>query len=237
MKLKYSRVLLKLSGEQLAGPGGSGFDSQVAVLFAQEVAQAVAAGIEIVVIVGGGNYVRGAQVAGSGIQRVTADYMGMLSTLMNATALADIFASQSVPASVLTTVVADQVADSFTQRRALHHLRKGRVVIVGGGLGRPYVTTDTVAVNMALELDCEIVCKLSNVDGVYDKDPKQHADAKRYEHLSFQEAVQNDHIKVMDKAALGMAMEHQKPIVVCDLHHPDNIKKLALGETVGTLIS
>jgi uridylate kinase len=171
MKLKYSRVLLKVSGEQLAGPGGTGFDPQIAVLFAQEVAQAVAAGVEVVVIVGGGNYVRGAQIAGSGIQRVTADYMGMMATLMNATALADIFASQSVPASVLTTVVADQVADAFTQRRALHHLRKGRVVIVGGGLGRPYVTTDTVAVNMALELDCEIVCKLSKVEGVYDKDP------------------------------------------------------------------
>jgi uridylate kinase len=237
MKLKYSRVLLKVSGEQLAGPGGTGFDPQIAVLFAQEVAQAVAAGVEVVVIVGGGNYVRGAQIAGSGIQRVTADYMGMMATLMNATALADIFASQSVPASVLTTVVADQVADAFTQRRALHHLRKGRVVIVGGGLGRPYVTTDTVAVNMALELDCEIVCKLSKVEGVYDKDPMQHQDAKRYEHLSFQEAVQNGHIKVMDKAALGMAMEHQKPIVVCDLHHPDNIKKLAMGEAVGTLIS
>jgi uridylate kinase len=237
MKLKYSRVLLKLSGEQLGGAAGRGFDPQVAALFAQEVAQAIATGVEVVVVVGGGNYVRGVYFKDTGVRPVTADYMGMLATLMNATALADIFATQSVPAVALTTIVTDQVADAFTQRRALNHLGKGRAVIVGGGLGRPYVTTDTVAVNMALELDCEVVCKLSKVDGVYDKDPVDHPDAKRYEHLSFQEAIEDEHIKVMDKAALGMAMEHKKPIVVCDLHHPNNIRKLAAGEAVGTLIS
>ena len=237
MKLRYSRILLKISGEQLGGAAGRGFDVRVGAHFAQEVAQAVSAGAEIVVVVGGGNYVRGAEITGSGVQRVTADYMGMLATIMNATALADIFASQSVPAVVLTTVVTDQVADSFTQRRALHHLRKGRVVIVGGGLGRPYLTTDTVAVNLALELDCEVVCKLSKVDGVYDKDPEQTDGATRYDRISFQEAVQNPDIMVMDKAALGMAMEHNKPIIVCALHQPDNIKKLVAGKAVGTLIS
>jgi uridylate kinase len=237
MKLRYTRILVKISGEQLAGPGGKGFDVEIAALVAQEVAQAVSVGAEIVMVVGGGNFVRGANFAGSGIQAVTADYMGMLSTMINALAITDIFASQSVPAHVLTTVFADQVADQFTQRRALHHLRKGRVVVVGGGTGRPYVTTDTASVNLALELDCDIVCKLTKVDGIYDKDPKKHADASRHQTLTFAEALQSPTIKVMDKAALGLAMDHQKPIVVCDLHMPDNIKKLALGEVVGTLVS
>jgi uridylate kinase len=237
MKLTYSRILLKMSGEQLGGASGRGFDPQVAATFAQEVAQAVAIGVEVVVVVGGGNFVRGVYFKDSGIQPVTADYMGMLSTVMNAIAVGDIFASQSVPAAVLSTVEINQAVDLFTQRRALHHLNKGRVVIVGGGIGRPYVTTDMVSVNLALELDCEIVCKLSKVDGVYDKDPMVHENAKRFDKLTFHQALENPEIKVMDKAAIGLAMEHKKPIVVCDLHHQDNIKKLALGETVGTLIS
>lgn len=237
MKLHYTRILVKISGEQLAGPGGKGFDVETAALVAQEVAQALDIGAEIVMVVGGGNYVRGVDYKNSGIQPVTADFMGMLSTMINALAITDIFASQSVPAHVLTTVFADQVADQFTQRRALHHLRKGRVVVVGGGLGRPYVTTDTGSVNLALELDCDVVCKLTKVDGVYDKDPHIHADANRHQHLSFEEALQSPTIKVMDKAALGLAMEFRKPIVVCDLHSPDNIKKLALGEAVGTTVS
>jgi uridylate kinase len=237
MKLHYTRILVKISGEQLAGPGGKGFDVETATMVAQEVAQAVNVGAEIVMVVGGGNFVRGIDFKNSGVQPVTADYMGMLATMINALAISDIFASQSVPAHVLTTVFADQIADQFTQRRALHHLSKGRVVVVGGGLGRPYVTTDTGSVSLALELDCDVVCKLTKVDGVYDKDPHAHADANRHQNLTFAEALQSPTIKVMDKAALGLAMEHQKTIVVCDLHKPDNIKKLAMGEIVGTTIS
>ncbi len=238
MQLKYTRVLVKISGEQLAGHSGKGFDVEAAAMVAQEVAQAVDVGAEIVMVIGGGNYVRGIYFdEHSGIQKVTADNMGMLSTMINALALGDIFATQSVPAHVLSTVFADQVVDGFTQRRALHHLRKRRVVIVGGGLGRPYVTTDTGAVSLALELDCDVVCKLTKVDGVYNKDPHKHDDAERHGSLTFDEVIKNLEIKVMDRAALAMAMDHKKPIVVCDLHQPDNLKKLVLGQPVGTMVS
>ncbi len=236
--LKYTRILVKISGEQLAGPEGRGFDVNAAIQVAQEVAQAVDVGAEIAIVVGGGNFVRGIYFdENSGIQKVTADNMGMLSTMINALALGDIFAKQSVPAHVLSTIFAEQAVDNFTQRRALHHLRKGRVVIIGGGLGRPYVTTDTGSVSLALELDCDVVCKLTKVDGVYDKDPHKHDDAMRHESLTFKEVVGNEHINVMDHAAMALAMDNNKPIVVCSLHEPDNLKKLALGEPVGTMVS
>lgn len=236
MKLAYTRILLKISGEQLAGQDGHGFDPKVAGWIANEIAQAVDIGAEVAVMVGGGNYVRGAQTAGSGIARVTADFMGMLSTLINAVAVSDVFNANSVPTAVLTNIYTDQVADQYTQRRALHHLRKGRVVVIGGGIGRPYLTTDTAAVSLALELDCDIVCKITKVDGVYSKDPAKFTDAKRLPKVSFQEAVENPDLKVMDKAALGLAMENNKPIVVCDLASEDNIRRLVLGEDVGTRI-
>lgn len=236
MKLAYTRILLKISGEQLAGQDGHGFDPSVASRIANEIAQAVDIGAEVAVMVGGGNYVRGAQTAGSGIARVTADSMGMMSTLINAVAVSDVFNANSVPTAVLTNIYADQVADQYTQRRALHHLRKGRVVVIGGGIGRPYLTTDTAAVSLALELDCDIVCKITKVDGVYNKDPAKFNDAKRLQKVSFQEAVENPDLKVMDKAALGLAMENNKPIVVCDLQSEDNIRRLVLGEDIGTRI-
>lgn len=236
MKLAYTRILLKISGEQLAGQDGHGFDPSVASRIANEIAQAVDIGAEVAVMVGGGNYVRGAQTAGSGIARVTADSMGMMSTLINAVAVSDVFNANSVPTAVLTNIYADQVADQYTQRRALHHLRKGRVVVIGGGIGRPYLTTDTAAVSLALELDCDIVCKITKVDGVYSKDPAKFNDAKRLQKVSFQEAVENPDLKVMDKAALGLAMENNKPIVVCDLQSEDNIRRLVLGEDIGTRI-
>ena len=237
MKLAYTRVLLKISGEQLAGPAGSGLDPKVVAWIANEIAQVVAIGVEVVVVVGGGNYVRGAQLTGAGIGRVTADFMGMLSGVMNATAVRDIFNANSVPAYTLATIKVDQVADYYTQRRALNHLHKGRVVIVGGGIGRPYVTHDTVAVSLALELDCDIVCKITKVDGVYSKDPAKHADAQRLTTMTFQQAVEDPHVRIMDKAALGMAMENNKPIVVFDLASQGNIKRLVTGELIGTLIS
>lgn len=236
MKLSYTRILLKISGEQLAGPGGSGLDAKTVAWIANEIAQVVDLGVEVVIIVGGGNFVRGAELEGSGLRRVTADFMGMLSGVMNATAVSDIFNANSVPAYALTTVKVDQVADYYTQRRALHHLRKGRVIIVGGGIARPYVTHDTVAVSLALELDCDIVCKVTKVDGVYSKDPAKHADAKKISTLSLQEAIQDEHIKVMDKTALGLALDNGKQIVVCELA-TGNIKRLVEGEQIGTLIS
>lgn len=236
MKLAYSRVLLKISGEQLAGDGYMGFDQSVAAAVAAEVAKASATGAQIAVMVGGGNFVRGAAVAGGDVARITGDAMGMLATLMNAVALNDVFNAHNVPAAALTNLYADQVADPYTQRRALHHLAKGRVVIIGGGIGRPFLTTDTAAVSLALELECDVVCKITKVDGVYNKDPHKFDDATRLDSLTFQQAVEDPAVRVMDKAALGLAMENNKPIIVCDLQTPDNLRRIVLGEPVGTLV-
>ena len=233
----YKRVLLKLSGEQLAGKFDSGIDAELGAWLAQQVAQVVKDGTQVVIMVGGGNYARGAQLAGHGIGRVTADNVGMLATMMNAIALADIFNAHEVSARALTNIKADQVADQFTHRRAISDLGKNHVVIVAGGIGRPYLTTDTAAVSLALELDCEVVLKATKVDGVYDKDPEQFPDAVKVEHMTFDEAVSNGAITVMDKAALGLAMEHDLSIVVFNALTEANITRVAAGEQIGTKIS
>mgnify|MGYP000037559358 CR=1 FL=1 len=188
-------------------------------------------------MVGGGNYARGAQLAGHSISRVTADNIGMLGTMMNALAVADIFNNESVLARALTNIKADQVADQFTHRRAISELAKGNVVIVAGGIGRPYLTTDTAAVSLALELDCEVVLKATKVDGVYDKDPANFSDAIKLDKVSFQQAVEDSNIKVMDKAAMGLAMEHKLSIIVFEAVQPDNIYKAINGEQIGSIIS
>ena len=234
--LPYDRVLLKLSGEQLSGKFESGIDSEFGAWLAGEIKKVVNKGIQVVIMVGGGNYARGAQLAGHGIQRVTADNIGMLATMMNGLALADICNAHDLPALVITNIKADQVADQFTHRRAESHLAKGRVVIVAGGIGRPYLTTDTAAVALALELDCHVVLKATKVDGVYDKDPAKHKSAKKLDKISFQDAVADDAIRVMDKAALGLAMEHSLPIVVFNATEPDTILKAAHGDSTGTFI-
>jgi uridylate kinase len=237
MDLHYKRLLIKLSGEQLAGEHDSGVDTKLIAWIAGELKKATEQGAQIVIMVGGGNYVRGAQIAGGGISRVTGDYMGMLSTMLNGLALNDIFNAQGLPSRVLSSVQAELVVDYYTPRRAVNHLNKGRVVIFVGGTARPYLTTDTAAVNVALELDCDVVCKTTKVDGVYDKDPTKFADALKVDHMSFQQAVEDGAIKVMDKAALGLAMEEGKPIMIFDLKQEGNIRRAALGEPIGTLIS
>ena len=233
----YKRVLLKLSGEQLAGKFEGGIDTEFCSWLAQEVKKVTEAGTQVVVMVGGGNFARGAQLAGHGIERVTADFIGMLATMMNALALEDVFKHNDLNARALSAIEADQAIDQFTHRRARSHLDKGRVVIVAGGTGRPYVTTDTAAVVLALEMNCEVVLKATKVDGVYNKDPEKFADAKKVPHLSFQDAVSDDAILVMDKAAMGLAMEHELPIIVFDATIADNISRAAQGEAVGTVIS
>lgn len=237
MSKKYSRILLKLSGEQLSGKFDNGIDPELVGWIAGEVKKVVDTGRQVVIMVGGGNIVRGAQIAGHGIQRVTGDHMGMLATMINALALTDIFEANEVETRCLSNIFAEQVAEPFVFRLANKHLQKNRVVIVAGGSGRPYVTTDTAAVVLALELDCNVVLKATKVDGVYTKDPAKHDDAERLEHMSFQEAVENKHISVMDKAALGLAMEHTMPITVFDAMIEDNLLRVANGEQVGTLIS
>lgn len=233
----YKRVLLKLSGEQLQGKFDGGFDAERAAWIAGEIRKATAHGTEIVVMVGGGNYARGAQLTGGGVQRVTADNIGMMATIMNAVALADVFNAEGLPARALTNVKADQVADQFTHRRALSHLEKGRVVIAAGGIGRPYLTTDTAAVSLALEMDCDVILKATKVDGVYDSDPHQNPDAKKFDSLTLQQAVEQPDVKVMDKAAIALAYDHDQSLVVFSLLETDNIAKAISGEPVGTTIS
>lgn len=233
----YKRILLKLSGEQLQGKYSSGFDAERAIWIAQEIKKVTQAGTQVVVMIGGGNYARGAQLAGDGVQRVSADNIGMLATMMNAIALVDVFNHQGLESRALTNVTADQVLDRFTHRRALHHLGKNRVVISAGGTGRPYLTTDTAAVNLALELDCDVIIKATKVDGVYDKDPVAHDDATRYERLTLQQAVERPDIKVMDKAAIALAADHDQSIVVCKLLEEGNLLRAVQGDGVGTTIS
>jgi uridylate kinase len=233
----YKRVLMKISGEQLAGKHDSGIDPDIAVYLAQECKKVIDAGCQLVLVVGAGNMVRGAQLAGNGIKRVTADQMGMLAGLMNAMALTDIFEDNNIRTRCMSNVFAAQVAESYSYRLAEKHLRRGRVVIVAGGMGRPYFTHDTAAVNIALELDCQLVLKSTKVDGVYDKDPNKFDDAVLLSEVAFQFAVENPQIKVMDKAALGLAMEQNMPVVVFNPMKPDNLLKIASQQKVGTLIS
>jgi uridylate kinase len=231
----YKRVLLKLSGEQLAGSYEGGFDPERAAWLAEEVKK-IGDQTQVVIMVGGGNLVRGAQVAGHGIKRVTADHMGMLSTMINALALTDVFEAHDIRTRCLSNIFADQVAEKFVHRLAEKHLRKGRVVIVAGGIGRPYLTTDTAAVSLALELGCEIVLKTTKVDGVYDKDPVKHSNAVKFDTLNYQKAVEDGAIKVMDKAAMGLAMEHKMPLVIFNADSEGEIARAAKGEKVGTTV-
>ena len=232
----YKRILLKLSGEQLQGNKQSGFDPERARWIAEQIKPILTTGTEVVIMVGGGNYVRGNQIAGHGIQPVSAHNIGMLSTLMNAIALADVFNDDGLPTRSLSTVEANQFIDHYTFRRALSHLQKGRVVIVGCGTGRPFLTTDTAAVNLALEMQCDVVIKTTKVDGVYDKDPTKFPDAHKFDALSYHDALTNPDVAVMDKAAIGLAMEEHIPVLICDLLTDGNIARASQGERVGTLI-
>ncbi|HUP26190.1 MAG TPA: UMP kinase [Candidatus Limnocylindrales bacterium] len=230
------RFLIKFSGEQLSGKFEVGIDPELVGYLAEEVKKALNEGCQIIMIAGGGNMVRGAEIAKHGIKRVTGDQMGMLSGLINSMAITDIFEAHDIPTRCLSNVFAQQVAESYSYRLAEKHLEKGRVVIIAGGIGRPYFTHDTAAVNLALELDCEAVLKATKVDGVYDKDPNKHTDAQKLAKVSYQQAVEDSAIKVMDKAAMGLAMEQHMPVIVFDAMQPGHILAIAKGEPVGTKI-
>jgi uridylate kinase len=233
----YKRVVLKISGEQLSGKHAFGIDPEVAHYLARECQKVVEAGCQLILIVGGGNMVRGAEVAGHGIKRVTADQMGMLSGLINAMGVTDIFESEGLATRCMSNIYAEQLAESYSFRLAEKHLERGRIVVVGGGIARPYVTHDTAAVSIALELEAEVVLKATKVDGVFDKDPAKFDDAKLLQKVNYQEAVANDAIKVMDKAALGLAMEQHLPVIVLNPMVPDTIVRAVRGEAVGSYIS
>lgn len=232
----YKRLLLKLSGEQLSGDFDGGIDPKLIGWIAKEIKSATDAGVQVAVMIGGGNYLRGAQFAGKGVHRVNADYMGMLATMMNALALNDIFQKSGLPARALSNISAPQIMDDFSPRRALDDMNKGRTVVIAGGIGRPFLTTDTAAVSMALELECDVILKATKVDGVYDKDPSKFDNAKHIAEMAFSQAVEDPNVKVMDKAALGLAMDQHIPIIVFDLLVEGNIAKAARGEAIGTLI-
>lgn len=187
-------------------------------------------------MVGAGNFIRGNDIAHPDLQMITAHNTGMIATTINALLLADVFNAHELEAKPLGNIKADQVIDDFTHRRAISHLAKHRVVVIGGGSGRPFMTTDTAALTFALELDCDVVIKTTKVDGVYSADPVKNPDATKYDELTYDEALANPNITVMDKAALGLAMEQHKPVIICDLLTDGNIARAAAGETVGTTI-
>ena len=236
---KPKRILLKLSGEQFAGKNSFGIDSDFLLDLAKELHEVVTqTKVQIVIVVGGGNFLRGATLSKneSMIEHATADYMGMLATVMNGMALVDILEHFGQPARLQARIHIDSVAEPYIRRRAIRHLEKGRVVIIGGGTGNPYVTTDTAAVSAALELNCEIVLKATKVDGVYSKDPNKHKDAVKLHTISHLDAIKDENISVMDNAAISLAMDNKLPIRVFDLLTKGNIKRIAKGEMVGTLV-
>jgi uridylate kinase len=233
----YKRVLLKVSGEQLSGEHAFGIDPNVARYLAAECKKVIESGVQLIIVVGGGNMVRGVEVAGNGIKRVTADQMGMLSGLINAMGVTDIFEDEGIATRCMSNIYAEQVAESYSFRLAEKHLERNRIIIIGGGIARPFFTHDTGAVSIALELGCEVVFKATKVDAVYDKDPVKFPDAKPLKKVAYKDAVANDSIKVMDKAALGLAMEQGMPVVVFNPMVPNNFVKAARGEQVGSYIS
>lgn len=233
----YTRVLLKVSGEQLSGEHAFGIDPTVARYLAQECKKVMDAGVQLIIVVGGGNMVRGAEVAGNGIKRVTADQMGMLSGVINAMGVTDIFEDEGIATRCMSNIYAQQVVESYSFRLAEKHLERGRIIVIGGGIARPYFTHDTGAVSIALELGCDVVLKATKVDAVYDKDPRQFADAKPLAKVNYADAVANDSIKVMDKAALGLAMEQGMPVIVFNPMTAGNLLKAVSGEQIGSYIS
>lgn len=232
----YKRILLKLSGEQLQGERAGGFDPERASWIAGQIKPIIEDGIQVVVMVGGGNLIRGNDIAHPDIQMITAHNTGMIATTINALLLADVFNSHGLNSRPLGNIKADQVIDNFTHRRAISHLSKGRVVVIGGGSGRPYMTTDTAALTFALELSCDVVIKTTKVDGVYDKDPLKYSDAVKHDDLTYDQALKNPDIQVMDKSAIGLALDEHKPVIICELLKDGNIARAARGEKVGTTI-
>mgnify|MGYP000011422924 CR=1 FL=1 len=234
---RYQRILLKLSGEALLGKLEYGVDPEVVAFVAEQVKAVTALGVQVGIVVGGGNIFRGmAAATATGMDRATADYIGMLATAMNGLALQDALERADVPTRVMTAIDMNEVAEPYIRRRAVRHLEKGRVVVFVAGTGNPYFTTDTAAALRAVEIGAQVVLKATKVDGVYDKDPVKHPDAKRYPAITYGQVLV-DGLRVLDAAAVSLCMENDLPIVVFDLDAHENILKAVRGEKVGTLIS
>ncbi len=236
VKPRWRRVLVKLSGEALAGPLGHGIDIETVRFLARQIRDVFAMGVETAVVVGGGNLVRGNALAEAGVDRATADYMGMLATVMNALALRDALEHLEVPTRVQTAITMPTVAEPFIRLRAIRHLEKERVVIFAAGTGNPYFTTDTAAALRAAEIGAQVLLMAKNrVDGVYDRDPNRYPDARKFDRLSYSE-VYSRQLRVLDLTALALAMENNLPIIVFDISQEGNITRAVLGEAVGTYI-
>jgi uridylate kinase len=233
---KYSRILIKLSGEALGGDAGIGICPESIHDIATQIQQVRKLGVEVVIVVGGGNIFRGLQGSERGIDRTTGDYMGMLATVINALALQDALEKLGVETRVQSAISMSQVAEPFIRRRAMRHLEKGRVVIFGGGTGNPYFSTDTTAALRANEIGAEVILKATKVDGIYDSDPKKNASAKRYDRVSYRDALVKQ-LKVMDSTAFSLCMDNKMPIIVFDLFSPNNLTRVVKGEKVGTVVS
>jgi uridylate kinase len=233
--MKFKRILLKLSGESLMGSEGYGIDPKRLEQYAQEIKKVRDLGVEVAIVIGGGNIFRGIQAEGAGIDRVQGDYMGMLATVINGMAVQGILENHGMFTRLMSGIKMEQVCEPFIRRRAIRHLEKGRVVIFGAGIGNPYFTTDSTASLRAIEIEADVVLKGTRVDGVYDSDPEKNPDAKRYTTISFQEVYAKG-LNVMDMTAFTLCQENNLPIIVFDMNKPGNLVDLINGEKVGTLI-
>lgn len=232
---KYKRVIIKLSGEALAGDQGFGLENSVLDSLAEQIGDIIAMGVEVAVVVGGGNIWRGVAGAKRGIDRATADYMGMLATVINALALQDVLENHNIDTRVQTAIEMRQVAELYIKRRAIRHLEKGRVVIFGAGTGNPFFSTDTTAALRAAEIEAEVILMAKKVDGVYDCDPQMHSDAKKFDKLSYIDVL-NRGLKVMDSTATSLCMDNDIPIIVFNMMERGNMKRALMGETIGTYV-
>jgi uridylate kinase len=235
-KPKYKRILLKLSGEVFMGERQYGIDPKMTITIAEQVKEIHDLGVEIVIVIGGGNIFRGMSASANGIDRATADYMGMLATVMNGLAFQDALEKIGVATRVQTAFQIPQVAEHFVRRRAIRHLEKKRVVILAGGTGNPYFTTDTTAALRAAEMNTEVVLKATKVDGVYDDDPVKNPKAKKFDQITYLDVLKKE-LKVMDPSAISLCKDNQIPLLVFKLDVPGNIKRAVMGENIGTLIT
>ncbi len=234
---KYKRILLKLGGEAMSGRGHTGIEPQDVDYLASEIEAVMSHGTELAIVVGGGNFWRGNDPYAKSIDRATADYMGMLATVMNSLAMQDALEKRGMFTRVQTAIEMRAVAEPYIRRRAIRHLEKGRIVIFAGGTGNPFFTTDTAAALRAQEIEAQVLIKATKVDGVYDKDPFKFSDAKKFERMRYNEAILMEQVQVMDNTAFTMCMEHDLPIIVLDFSQPRSIERAVMGETIGTIIT
>lgn len=231
----YKRILLKVSGEALAGEQGTGINTSVLKQIAKDVAEVHREGVQIGLVIGGGNIFRGVAASAEGMDRASSDYMGMLATVINSLALQDALEKQGVPTRVQSAIAMAEIAEPYIRRKAIRHLEKNRLVIFGAGTGNPFFTTDTAAALRAMEISAEVIMKATKVDGIYDKDPKKHKDAKKFDQIEYIDVL-NRGLQVMDSTAISLCMDNKLPIITFDLTKPGNILRVIRGENIGTLV-